>query len=266
MVKPAEFFDSHAVFRFDEFLLAHAASGASPKTTDALLSYYVATSRLTNLRRGLYARAGGTDPDPWVVGSRLSKDAVIAYDGALTFHGLWPLQHSISFLTRTRASRFVFDEMIYRPVRLPVALGKDWGGHILSLERAGQPLKVTSRERTLVDLLDRLDLFYGSRALWDCFRAARPDWSELISYARRLGNRLVVGRLAVFLQLLGANNRVLDGLDGFAPRSACYFDKREPTAGGEIFPRWNVIVSRRLIAHIESGAAIDPSTVHDEDE
>lgn len=237
------------MFRFDEFREVHSASGASPKTTDAVLQYHRAAGRLRNLRRGLYANAA-EEVDPFVLASRLSKDAVIAYDGALMFYGLWRFDHSISFLTRTRVSRFVDDDVVYQPVKVPAVLGRDWGGHILSVERAGQQLRVTSRERTLVDLLDRLDLGPGVRPLWDCFRACRPNWSELISYASRLENRIVVGRLAVFLQQLGATNRVLNRLDGLAPRFACYFDKRDERKGGQLFPRWNVIVSKALMRHI----------------
>ena len=256
--RAADFIAAHQVFRFEEFLEAHVASGASPATTDSLLRYYVGTNRLLNLRRGLYANSD--DPDPFLVASQLSRDAVLAYEGALAFHGMSPLLGSLSFLTTERARRFVFDETIYQPVRVPTAVSHrpDWGGNILSVERDGQMLKVTSIDRTLVDLLDRLDLSPGSDVLWDCFRCAPVDWSVMIQYAQQLGNRLLIGRLAVFLHCLGATNRVLNQLDAFAPRSACYFDKHDRTKGDAIFPRWSVIVPQSLIVHINSGATVDP--------
>ncbi|MBS1153134.1 MAG: hypothetical protein H6Q89_4832, partial [Myxococcaceae bacterium] len=46
---------------------AHTALGASPKTTDAVLQYYVSIGRLENVRRGLYIH-GNTEPDRYLLG------------------------------------------------------------------------------------------------------------------------------------------------------------------------------------------------------
>jgi predicted transcriptional regulator of viral defense system len=259
-MKPAKFIAAHKVFRFDEFLAAHTASGASPNTTAAVLQYYVRLGRLKSLRRGIYVR--DLDIDPWVLGSRLSADAVIAYEGALSFHGVWPLAHSMSFLTNERMEQFRFNEVVYRPVRVSKALAdrRGWGGEILTVEREGQPVKVTSLERTLVDLLDRLDLGYGSKALWDCFRSVDFDWELMLGYARKRDNRLLVGRLAVFLQLMGAKNKILDQFDRFAPRSACYFDQSKRQKGDRLFRRWSVIMPHDLMQHIETGATASLDT------
>ena len=119
-MKPADFIATHPVFRFDEFLEAHRARKATRQTTSALLQHYVSSGRLKNLRRGIYAHSD--DPDPFVLASRLAKDAVLAYDGALAFHELHPLMYSISYLTKERASGFLFDERQYRPVPVPAAV------------------------------------------------------------------------------------------------------------------------------------------------
>ena len=94
----ADFIEAHKVFRFEEFLEAHTASGASPKTTDAVLQYCVSIGRLENVRRGLYIHAND-EPDRYLLCSRLSRDAVLAYEGALAFHGLVTFGNSLSFLT-----------------------------------------------------------------------------------------------------------------------------------------------------------------------
>jgi len=62
----ADFIEAHKVFRFEEVLEAH------------------------------------TEPDRDLLCSRLSRDAVLAYEGALAFHGLVTLGNSLSFLTNER--------------------------------------------------------------------------------------------------------------------------------------------------------------------
>jgi hypothetical protein len=82
------------VFRLETFRDAHVASGRDAQTSASLLRYHVAQGHLVSLRRGLYARVGPLDP--WLLGSRLTADAVLAYDGALSFHGLTGLEHPTS--------------------------------------------------------------------------------------------------------------------------------------------------------------------------
>ena len=54
---PKAFFANHPVFTFEEFRAAHQTSGErSPQTTHSVLKQHVATGRLNNIRRGVYAR------------------------------------------------------------------------------------------------------------------------------------------------------------------------------------------------------------------
>ncbi len=172
-LKASDFIARNPIFRFETFVAAHTADGRSPATSAAILRYHVKTGRLHNMRRGLYASVGPLDP--WVLGSRLTRDAIIAYDGALSFHKLAGLGHSISFATKERSKPFSWNEVVYSGIR-PVYLPDDVEG----CERSGQVLKVTSIECTLVDLLDRLDLAPEPLELYECFERSadrlRTTW------------------------------------------------------------------------------------------
>src|SRR4029077_2353191 len=113
---PKAFFSQHPVFRYDEFVSAHQIGGQrSPHTTLAVLKQHVAAGRLLNIRRGIYARVPEGENldrfqvDPYLIASRLSKDAVIAYHSALKFLGK---AHSVSsrltYLTERRLKPFEF--------------------------------------------------------------------------------------------------------------------------------------------------------------
>jgi predicted transcriptional regulator of viral defense system len=248
--KAAEFYSAHPVFRFDEFLRAHTAAGRSPETSAALLRNHVASGQLRNLRRGLYATLGGEGIDPWLVGSRLAEDAVLAYDGALSFHGLTGLGHGMSLFTQERVSRFVFAEVVYRAVPPPAALAKEreWGGGIIKTERDGLELRVTTRERALVDVVDRLDLAPFEENLFDLFLAAGDlDVGFMVRYVRALGNALAAARLGCLLEHRpGVSPAHLLAIERLRPSGPAYFDRRHRNRGDTFLSRWNLVVPRDL--------------------
>src|SRR5262245_51435275 len=112
-MKPTDFFSRHPVFRFEEFRQAHQSSGTrSPETTGSVLKQHVAAGNLINVRRGLYARvSAGADAatfrvDPYLLASRLTPDAVIAYHSALQLLGKAHSQSQrLTYLSAHRAKQ-----------------------------------------------------------------------------------------------------------------------------------------------------------------
>src|SRR5688500_2214731 len=127
-MKPTDFFARHPVFRFEEFRAAHQSAGRrSPQTTGSVLKQHVAAGNLLNVRRGLYARVpdGATAAtfrvDPYLLASRLSEDAVIAYHAALQLLGKAHSQsRRLTYRSRRRAKPFVFQDTEFVPVLAPV--------------------------------------------------------------------------------------------------------------------------------------------------
>ena len=101
VVKHEAFFRRHSIFTGEE-LAAHLASrgNVGERGQEALLAYYTKTGRIVRVRGGLYAVVPpGSDPasypvDPFLIASRLTKDAVVSHHTALDFHGraysAWP--------------------------------------------------------------------------------------------------------------------------------------------------------------------------------
>lgn len=203
-----------------------------------------------NLRRGLYA-AAPEPADPWLVASKLAADAVIAYDGALSLHGYTGLGYGMTVLSRERVNRFVYGDVVYRGVRWPVH-GDDAG--VIEVERAGQTVRVTCRERTLVDVLDCLELGPGPETVWDCYVATENLDVELVAaYARHHASRLGRARVAFFLDQRGFGDHVaVHNLERVRPRSASYFDRGGRKGAHTWFPRWRLSVSNALLSHLDA--------------
>jgi len=250
------FFSRHPVFRFDEFAAANEAAGRSRKATHASLRYHVRTGRLLNLRRGLYRSATNAAADPWVVGSKLADDAVLAWDAALSFYELTGLGHGMTIMTRERIRHFVHNEVVYASSAPPRSLGRDLGEGIVTVERSGEPVRVTTLERTLVDCLDRLDLGPGLDALWAAFAPRLLDGSAVVRAALQLGSQSTAARTGLFLHFLPKCTRPaqLDTLRKLLPPRPIYADRARRTDDELLLEPWNVRAPRKLLLRMERDA------------
>lgn len=259
--RPTQFFARHPVFRYDEFRAAHQAAGErSPLTTTSVLKHHVAAGNLLHVRRGLYARVpeGATAAtfrvDPFLVASRLTPDAVIAYHGALQLLGkAHSVSHRVTYLTARRAKPFSFQDTEFVPVLAPVTLRElpDFGGGLREERRQGLTVRVTGHERTMVDVLDAPEHGGGWEEVWRSLASIEFfDLDFVVEYALRLDTALTIARVGFFLEqhkdALMVEERHLEALERRRPSQPAYFERRH-RKGGKLVPRWNLIVPERVL-------------------
>lgn len=254
-VASADFFDSTPVFTRAEFEAARASSASrSPRTTDSLLRRYVADGRLLRVRGGLYAVVlRGTDAaaapaDPYLVATKLASDATLAYHAALQFWGkaysVWQRFH---FFTETSTRALRFRGLEFVPVKVPAPLrGLQTADLRVTEQRhAGGTVRVTTLERTLVDVLDAPANAGGWEEVWRSLEMVEFfDLDAVISYTVKLGSALTAARVGFFLEqhreTLMVEDGHLDRLRQHRPRQPRYFDARRKP--GKLLPFWNLIV------------------------
>jgi predicted transcriptional regulator of viral defense system len=260
-LKPTDFFDRHPVFRFEEFRAAHLAMGRlNPQTTASVLKQHVAAGNLLNVRRGLYARvpkgamAATFRVDPYLLASRLSADAIIAYHSALELLGTAQSQSQrLTYLSGSRAKSFTFQDTEFVPVLVPLALRQlpEYGGGLLLVHRQGLVVRVTGYERTLVDVLDAPDHGGGWEEIWRSLEGIEfVDLDLVVSYALSLGSALTIARVGFFLDQhkddLLVEERHFEALRSHAPTRPQYFERRH-RKGGKLMHRWNLIVPEGIL-------------------
>ena len=161
-MKLLEFFARRPVFTYKEFASFLDSDGPrSVKTRDSLLAHHTKTGRILRVRRGLYASIPlGISTESWPVDTfllagNMSDDSVLAYHTALEFHGkahsVW---NEFFFLTGKDIRSLTFRGSKFKAVRFPKALVRE-GREFFAVdqaERIGLSLRVTSLERTLVDV------------------------------------------------------------------------------------------------------------------
>ena len=178
---------------------------------------------------------------------------MIAYHAALQFYGktysVWQRFH---FFCRERAKPFSFRGLEFVPVQPPISVRKvdDWGGGIKEVNHAGGRLRVTSLERTLVDVLDEPGKCGGWEEIWRSLEMVEFfDLDRVIDYALRLGSSLTVARVGFFLEQhresLMVEDSHLDALRGRVPAQPRYLDgARTP---GKLIARWNLVVPEYVL-------------------
>jgi predicted transcriptional regulator of viral defense system len=257
----AEFFSRHPVFTHAEFLSAHGAgTRRSPHTANNILAHHLAAGHLVRVRRGLYATVPrGIEPktaavDPYLITAKLATDAVVAYHAALQFHGkAYSVSDRFTHLARRRARPFRFRDAEFVPVQLPAPLRKrpDSGGGIREHRHGGGLVRVTTLERTLVDVLDAPEHGGGWEEIWRSLESVEFfDLDAVVDYVLELGSALTVARVGFFLEQHGEPLMVeehhLEALRAHAPGQPRYLDRRrEP---GKLVSRWNLVVPERVLA------------------
>lgn len=259
------FLAKHLVFTRDELEGAlQAGYSTDPNAVNARLAHHGRAGHVIQIRRGLYATVPvGTDPasfvpDPWLVASKLTEDAAIAYHSAFQFHGRAYTVSSEYVLVSNRSMRSKeFRGVSFRRVSPPKAIREteqeQFG--IETVDRLGQDIRVASLERSLVDVLDRPDLGGGWEEIWRSAESVEYyDIQRVVDYALLLRNATTAAKVGFFLdqhrEQLMVEDSQIDRLREARSRQPHYMDRSAP---GRLVADWNLIVPEQVLTRSWEG-------------
>lgn len=250
-----DFFSTHPVFTHEEVVaFLQKDKARSPKTREALLAYHRVQGHILQVRRGLYCVVSpGVDPatcpvDAYLLAAKMADDAVLAYHTALEFHGkAYSVFEELQYLTGRAARPVTFRSYRFRPVRFSKKLttkDKQLFG-VKEMDRAGITVRVTTLERTLVDLLDRPDLGGGWEEIWRSLETVEFfDLDLVVQYALLLENATTAAKVGFFLEQhkdrLMVDEGHLERLHARRPRKPHYLERGQ--RGGRFASNWNLVV------------------------
>ena len=260
-MKIQEFLFNRPVFTFEEFTDFLAAKDSrNVKTQRAILWYYLKTGRILRVRRGLYVTVPpGLTPesspvDPYLVAAKMSRDAVLAYHTALELHGkAYSVYTTSVYLTQLATRPVTFRGHRYRGLLFPKALmakqQESFGVELV--DRAGLDVRVTSLERTLVDVLDRPFLSGGWEEVWRSLESVEFfDLVKVAEYAFLLGNATTTARVGFYLEqhrdALMVDDTHLEELRAHKPRKPHYM-VRKGRKPGRLMVGWNLVVPEEIL-------------------
>lgn len=227
----------------------------SPATSLTLLKRGVAIGRYLHLRRGLYAVVPpGVEPeraevDPFLLASVHTPDAVVAFHAALALHGrsysTWSRLH---VWTRHRSKPWTRRGVEIVPVLAEGDAEAVLPGSVMRAH-AGGVVRVTTVERTLVDVLDQPDKGGGwEEILRSIAMIEFVDVEAVVTDAIARGRALASARVGWVLARRQMEWHVeagqLAALQERRPASPTYLDSsRTP---GRLDGSWNLIIPETL--------------------
>lgn len=186
--------------------------------------------------------------DPYLIASHLSEDAVVAYHAALQFFGktysVWQRFH---YLSGRRAKSFSFGGMEFIPVLRQAAprpgSAKEEG--IVETTHGGGRVRVTTLERTMVDVLSSPDKGGGWEEIWRSLEMIEFfDIDAVLRHTRVNGSALTAARVGFYLEQhrdsLMLEDKHLNPFEKISPAQPGYLDSSRQT--GKLLKRWNLIV------------------------
>ena len=255
-MKHETFFRKNPVFTGEELKRHISALGEiGHRTRESLLNYHRNTGHVILIRRGLYAVIPvGADPDsypvdPFLVAAKLTTDGVLSYHTALEVHGYaYSMREHLTYSAARPVSPLKFRSHVFRGVKFPQALcraGKENFG-LITVDRAGQEVRVTCLERTLVDVLDRPDLSGSWEEIWRSLEGSEFfDLDQVVEYALLLGNATTIAKVGFYLEqhreALIVEESHLKPLHDHRPRQPHYLDSSNRRSG-KLVANWNLVV------------------------
>jgi predicted transcriptional regulator of viral defense system len=251
--REAEFLATMAAGGHDVFTFEKAAGfwggGQYARNSLATLEHKGWLERLERGRYMLVPLEAGTDrtwsEDPLAIGAIVAPDGAAAYWTAVAYWG-WTSQlpRIQTILTPSRRFRKRVT-MLGVPYRFVETRPERLFG-IAAEVRDGLQVRVTDRERTVLDSLDRPDLCGGIAEVASALAAAwsELDLARLTSYMERFGSGTVpkrLGYLVEWAELAGSE----PWLETWHSMTACgitLLDRGGP-ATGPIVKRWNLRVN-----------------------
>lgn len=256
-MKTEAFFDRHPVFSLEQ--ASRAFGQKNRRATMERLRYHVSTGRLTAVARGIYASVppgvapNRFRPDAFLVAAAVRPDAVFSHHSAFELlgaaHSVWNVV-TVQTESRRKSLRLGVGriDFLAHPAVLARSGKTELG--VRPVDRAGQTLRVTGPERTLVDSFRNPAQSGGVSELVDSATGlAVLDlellWRVLAAYDEK-GLFAAVGWFLERQQrALFVPDEFLRRLERHRPKSAHYFLRGE--RGGRLARRWNLILPDILV-------------------
>ena len=247
------FLEAREVFTLDEFMTA-VDPGVSERTRETNLRNAVKREQARRLARGLYASNVGAfrdkTPNVLLVASKAAPDSVLAYHTALEAHGVAHTPaRTVCFLSAKTMTPFTVRGYRFRRVAAKAdRLSPSVATTYVTDVRAGDALvSATTRERTLVDCLARLDLAGGLEELLRSVGSFTTMTSEHVArYSASLGSPTLVARAGWLLDLMSddwlCDPAPLHEMRRSLGRGTYWLQRRRPGVEYEFVSAWRLYV------------------------
>jgi len=248
------FLANHAVFSIGDVRNFLSKQGSTnPNTRRSLLAYHSSRGRIISVRRGIYVSVPlNSSPksflaQPFLIAAKLTEDSVLAYHTALEYHGkAYSTFSRLTYISEFRSKATRFQNYDFTCITQKMS---DFG--VEDHFQNGVVVRVTSLERTLVDVLDRPEFSGSWEEIWRSLESIEFfDLEKVVTYLKSLGNGTTAAKVGFFLDQHREELMVDEGtfkiLKILIPKQPHYMD-RNSRSDGRLVSEWNLIVPKEII-------------------
>lgn len=181
--------------------------------------------------------------NPYLLGSKISKNSFISYRSALDYYAqLEEKFHIIYVSDKTRFQEFEFNNYSYKFVN-----NKTFG--IVNING----IKITDKEKTFVDCINKLELAGGGEHLVTTLELiGKLDGTKILKYLTYYNSKKLYAKVGFMLEWLNfvfdVQKKVIDECYTKCGNIKYYFQKNQK---GRLIKKWNLIISEEILARGE---------------
>jgi len=182
------------------------------------------------------------------------EDSVLPYHTAFDIHGFaYSIFQNFYFLTHKAIRKFEFQGAQFQALPFPMQLLEDQQENfgVTVMNREGLNIRVTSLERTLVDVLNHPEYGGGFEEIWLSYAMVPVlNLDKIIEYTLILDNATLIAKVGFFLEQhreqFKVDGHYLDLLQTKVPAQQHYLE-RSKRAHGKLVKRWRLIVPEKIL-------------------
>lgn len=187
--------------------------------------------------------------DRYLAAAKLKRDGILAYHTALELHGVaYTHAPEVQALSASEPTLFETADFSCRFVTRPPGFVAN--RDVTPVDRAGLDVRVTTLERTIVDVFNRPDLAGGAEELWNSLAlVVRLKCEHLVPQVRALRSASAAASLGWWLESvqerLSAPREAIEALRKLRPKHPQYVlgaKKGEAKSVGD----WNILVPQEI--------------------
>lgn len=213
-------------------------------TSKSIIQRMLKNKYIKRIKYNLYAvcdlEYGSVIPDQYMVGTKIQEDAFISYHSAFDYYGV---KNQIFYLVYVSSKKkfedFEFDGYSYEFVKNKYDFG--------IIEERG--IRITDKERTVLDNINRTDLAGGDEELIMCLELmGRLDNNKIKKYLRYYNSKKMYAKagfvLETFKEHLGIEDKTIDECHNNICNTHYYFDDETKRFENQFISKWNLIVPK----------------------
>lgn len=211
-------------------------------TAKSLIRNLLLFNYIKRIKHNLYAVCNiefkSVIADQYMIASKIKDDAYISYHSAFDYYGVKNQMFYVVYVSsRKRFENFEFEGYDYTFVNSKHNFGIIQNGKV----------RVTDKERTIVDCIDKTELAGGDEELFLCLELiGKIDGEKILEYLKYYNSQKLYAKVGFMLELLndgfGVEKKIIEECRKKINTRTYYFDNETKRNKKKYVNRWNLIV------------------------